>query len=71
LVQGTAAGTRQIQDDEEHIVVLLVKLDAGETIRLSPHEVVPIGARVVVKEGKNWFGEPIYEYGGLSPTRAK
>jgi hypothetical protein len=70
LIEGTATGTLQAPSDEEHIVVLLVQLDKGQTVRLLPHDVVPIGARVIVKEGENWFGKPIYEYAGRAPSKS-
>jgi hypothetical protein len=69
LVEGTAVSTRQVQDDEEHDVRLVVELEGGGIVTLkADEELVPLGSRVVVVEHKSWLGRTSHLFGGLSPA---
>lgn len=65
VIQGTAVRTVQVFDDTEHIVDLVVDLDEGQTVRVRPDVVIPIGARVWVNQRRNRFGRSTYDFAGL------
>jgi hypothetical protein len=67
-LEGTAVSTIQEPDDEAHIVSLVVALDDGRTVRVHMHEMIPMGARVVVNQRKTWFGGDRHGLVGLAPA---
>ena len=71
LRQGTASVTRQLHDDERHVVYQVVELDDGRSIVLFPGErLAPIGSRVVVSERMTLWGRTQYTLVRLANDRA-
>lgn len=66
---GTAVATIQQPDEDDHIVYLVVALDDGRTVRVFLNQPIPIGARVLINQRKNWVGGHRHGLIGLAPAK--
>jgi hypothetical protein len=64
LGHGTVSLSRQIPDDYGHTVYQVVELDDGRSVMVSPRQLAPIGARVIVSERTTWWGRQTFSLVG-------